>query len=621
MPVKLTVNPSPQLQIHYFLQRDIIGDDPFTAKIEPSEPAVLGVIINNTGSGEAKNVQIESAEPEIIENEKGLLIDFSIIGSSLNGKEFALGLNNILFGDIAPARCAYAEWFLESSLLGHFVDLGASYKHINSFNNSNLSLIDTLEIHNLIKDVEDNHKHAAYLVDDQQDAQRTPDKLYITDGTSAKVSKADEIKITNSSPTYIDISVKPSNQGWNYINTLIPVTGNYEIKKITRNDGITIPNKNVWISKVTFEDGSDPIYENRIHILDKFSSVNKYYYIISIEEMPELSPEVVAIYGIDETFYTKKIEHLTIEFNKSVDANTLTYEDISLISGDGNTLVNHSMVINQINDSIFDLDISDLTNDDGLYVLNISTEKIADLDGNYGSSKKSISWTQYTKEDEIGFSKSKLDFGSVFVGDKILDSIVVINNSCMDFWYQIVNVPVVFKIKSDHQIINKNDSFNLKIEFVPNKDSIYNGELVVDIAGKSHIIELLGYASCANRDTTFMELEICESELPYRFDNIIIPNNFIGDTTLVFANSYGCDSIVELSVVFIDNLCPPSLISPVNGYKLHNLMTTFKWNDNNLGNKYLFEISKSKDFKTLYKSIMLSQTSLNVSLDSNTQYF
>ena len=65
-PVTLAVNPSPDLFLHYFMQRDILGDDALTEPIEPIIPAELAVMIENNGYGIAKNVRIESAQPEII---------------------------------------------------------------------------------------------------------------------------------------------------------------------------------------------------------------------------------------------------------------------------------------------------------------------------------------------------------------------------------------------------------------------------------------------------------------------------------------------------------------------------------------------------------------------------
>lgn len=82
----ITVLPDPILNLKYFQQRDVYGDDPFTDEIEPSEPFDLGLIVTNTGRGTAKDFTITSAQPKIIENEKGLLIDFKIVGTQVGNQ-------------------------------------------------------------------------------------------------------------------------------------------------------------------------------------------------------------------------------------------------------------------------------------------------------------------------------------------------------------------------------------------------------------------------------------------------------------------------------------------------------------------------------------------------------
>jgi hypothetical protein len=73
----VTVFPQAELYLDYFHQRDVFADDPFTIEIEPSVPFSLGILVKNQGKGAAKNLHITSAQPKIIDNEKGLLISNS----------------------------------------------------------------------------------------------------------------------------------------------------------------------------------------------------------------------------------------------------------------------------------------------------------------------------------------------------------------------------------------------------------------------------------------------------------------------------------------------------------------------------------------------------------------
>src|ERR1700675_3987846 len=79
----ITVYPEARLNLAYFQQRDVYSDDPFTPEVEPSEPFALGLIVKNVGAGAAHNFQITSGQPRIVDNEKGLLIDFSLIGTRI----------------------------------------------------------------------------------------------------------------------------------------------------------------------------------------------------------------------------------------------------------------------------------------------------------------------------------------------------------------------------------------------------------------------------------------------------------------------------------------------------------------------------------------------------------
>src|SRR5207253_1543133 len=85
-PATITVYPSPRLTLKYFHQRDVYSDDPYTDVVEPAIPFSLAVMAQNKGQGTAHDFRITSAQPKIVDNEKGLLIDFKIIATEVAGK-------------------------------------------------------------------------------------------------------------------------------------------------------------------------------------------------------------------------------------------------------------------------------------------------------------------------------------------------------------------------------------------------------------------------------------------------------------------------------------------------------------------------------------------------------
>ena len=107
-----------------------MGDDPFTNEVEPSVPFTLGVAVKNAGYGTAYSLQISSAQPEIIENERGLLINFMILGANIGGERASPSLR-VTFGDLVPNTTAVARWFMISSLQGEFMRYSATFENIN----------------------------------------------------------------------------------------------------------------------------------------------------------------------------------------------------------------------------------------------------------------------------------------------------------------------------------------------------------------------------------------------------------------------------------------------------------------------------------------------------------
>ena len=147
-PASITVRPDPQLYLTYFQSRVAYADDPFTAEIEPSTPFHLGILVENQGYGEARNVKIDSSQVEIVENEKGLLVDFSIIGARFGNRPTANTLN-IDFGTIEARSNVIGVWDLISTLRGNFFNFSATFQYNGPIDDDRLSLIESVEIFEL----------------------------------------------------------------------------------------------------------------------------------------------------------------------------------------------------------------------------------------------------------------------------------------------------------------------------------------------------------------------------------------------------------------------------------------------------------------------------------------
>lgn len=98
--------------------------------VEPSIPFTLGLLITNDGHGTARDTRITSGQPEIIDNEKGLLIKFRIIGAQLDDQPVSSSLA-VTFGDIQPKSSRIARWLMTASLKGIFSNYSATFENIN----------------------------------------------------------------------------------------------------------------------------------------------------------------------------------------------------------------------------------------------------------------------------------------------------------------------------------------------------------------------------------------------------------------------------------------------------------------------------------------------------------
>lgn len=404
-PITLTVKPSPNLDLTYFMQRDIKGDDPLTKEVEPSEEAEFSLLINNLGYGDATNVKMTTNQPEIVDNEKGLKVKFELMSSQLNGQEKTLALGGSVstdFGTIPAHSTSYAQWWIKSSLLGHFTDYDVTATHLTSYDNKDLSLLNDVTIHELIRSIDvtkGDKTLKGFMTNDIVDADDTPDMLYLSDGEIEKVNVAASSSITKTSDTEYTLTITPSEEGWNYGNLSDPTYGVSALKSVTRaSDGKQISLRNFWQTDRTLRDGKDPLYENRIHFADQFDGKNAESYILTFEATPSLMLEVASIEGApaEDEVATQPVNTLKVMFNKYIDPATFTSEDIQ-INVQGKEQDSQLVKISTEDNKTFVLDLTQLNASagNGYYTLTVQTSGITDSEGFAGKTGKTASWTMF----------------------------------------------------------------------------------------------------------------------------------------------------------------------------------------------------------------------------------
>ena len=389
-PVNITVYPQPELELHYFWERDAIADDPWTDEIEASVPFELAVMAVNKGEGVAQNLRIVSAQPEIVENEKGLLIDFKIVGSQVNGKNASKSLT-VDLGNVDPNSTSIGEWFLETTLQGHFVDYSASFVHVNGFNDLQFSLIKSVDIHELIRNVRANVGDVlpAFLVNDVADPKDLPDTLYYSDGTTAEVALNENYTVygrLGNGIEVVDLEVTSVGGGWNYVYLFDddPGANDYELVSVVRSDGKVLDPRNFWQTDRLFADGREVQYKNTLHILDEFApDVPSYTYTLRYRHADTTAPTIAAVQELPGAILTTPVESIDVTFSEPILEETFTPDSLSLTRDGGRNLINSSVSIAKVGDSTFRISgLAGLTRTDGEYELTISAQGVEDLFGN-----------------------------------------------------------------------------------------------------------------------------------------------------------------------------------------------------------------------------------------------
>jgi hypothetical protein len=274
----ITVFPEARLTLDYFQQRDVFSDDPFTPELEPAEPFALGLRIRNNGAGAARNFRIQSGQPRIIESNKGLVIDFRLLGLRI-GDEPRTPTFDLALADIQPGGSKVAIWDMVSSLQGKFIDFRASFEHVDALGSQNLSLIESVILHELIHVVLDYRLGADtlpdFLVNDSPDPNNAPDVVYLSTGSNAPVSLGSNAVI-DSAPATNDLQVQlmatmPS--GWTYLRMTNPGP-DFRLVSVRRSDGkqIRIP-ENAWTTDRTFPSSiPGALREKTLHLFDHDST-------------------------------------------------------------------------------------------------------------------------------------------------------------------------------------------------------------------------------------------------------------------------------------------------------------------------------------------------------------
>ena len=295
-PDFIQVKPMPKLTLDYFLPEQVYGDDPFTEAVEAPIPYSLGLRILNSGYGPASSVKMESAQPRIVQNELGLLIGFSLLGTEVNGMVKA-GSLLADFGTIGAGKVGLARWTMQTTLMGEFTEFGAEISHSDELGGQLTSLIQAVRTHTLVRDV--------WVDMPGRDAIRD---FLGRDGNVLKVYESDAVDtvVTNwtgratltlaqgGAGDHLYDVVAPASSGPFYAEWSYEDGSTREVASVVRADGKVLKKANAWIEKRR-ERGTDP-WQYRFCLFDTDRG-GAYRVTFAASEAPENQAPVLAYIG------------------------------------------------------------------------------------------------------------------------------------------------------------------------------------------------------------------------------------------------------------------------------------------------------------------------------------
>ncbi len=390
-PSTITVDPQAELQLNYFLQKDVV---------DPSEPATLGLLVTNVGAGAANSLSITTAQPQILQNAKGLLDTFQIVGTQVGNQQETPSLS-VDFGDIAPGQTADATFLLQSMLPGVFDNFTATFSNSDALGGAETSLIQSVTTHSLVFAGDFNYSNSTgatdYLVDDNPNPKNLPDTIYFSDGTTAAVNIATNATATPVGPaSALTFQLTASvTSGWDYIQVPDPGAGYTLYKVVSSNGDAIVVNEQAWQTDLTLSPTGAKMTDYELHILDDNSTGS---YMLYYRPTTLTAPTVASVSSVSSP-QSGAVGSVEVTFSEPIDPTTFTNQNLSLTLNGGADLINSGVTITQNTPTTFTIGgLSGLTGDDGNYTMTINPLGISDFFGDAGtaSGSASISWATGT---------------------------------------------------------------------------------------------------------------------------------------------------------------------------------------------------------------------------------
>ena len=408
MQTQLSVNPSPDLHLMYFVQRDFLSDDPVTEDyVEPWEPAEFALLIQNRGAGDAIDLRIETSEPTVVSNENNLPVEFTSLYSTVDGMPGAMSFRKLNLGRIAAQSSVMARWWFYSNVTAHvaYYDVQMT-KHSNYGIEFDLITLDGVrELTHSVSGQLARHPMAGsrrrapqmntqaniFLLNDIEDEDNLPDHLIDSQGNETDdlemVSQSMQLTEGPEAGQYL-LHVSATRQGWVYGRMTDPTNCTMQlVKAIRQSDGQDVTG-NLWQTDRTVQADYSVLSESRLHLADNIRLSEDYLLFYAPKPAPAPQVRSITLVTDDDTDEAHALQ-AKVEFAEPVDMSTVSADDMVMVEG-GRAV---RLTVTPQDDTHVLVEWSEQPLLGGQAILTVYTSAISNTEGTTGTHSKSSTWT------------------------------------------------------------------------------------------------------------------------------------------------------------------------------------------------------------------------------------
>jgi len=270
--------PPLKVEVRYFLERRIYGDDPFTKEVEPAAPFSLGLIVRNQGYATAKDVWIVASPPEIVDHANRRLPDPNVVAVSIGPNDVSPSLQ-IKIGDLEVNESRVIHWVMQSSFQGRLESWNVEFVQVDGFGGRYPLDASSFSVHELERAVRftwsGDDGACDFLTRESRNTYGLPDTLYLSDGSVWPEPVIGLVRMVHELVRIRDhfqirLAVVGVPDGPFYVRYPDPTEGKLKLVAVTRSDGVSIPvGPNAWTTRRTVREPPwQPYEESLLHLFD-----------------------------------------------------------------------------------------------------------------------------------------------------------------------------------------------------------------------------------------------------------------------------------------------------------------------------------------------------------------